>query len=179
MPGSRPRERSEGRDELVAIAEVARPHGVRGELRLKLYNEASNVLLSKPGVLLELDDGARRPAAIATARRVNRGLLVELVGVADRDAADALRGARVLVRRDALPPLDEGEFYACDVEGARVLLGGEEVGRVTSLEEYPTCAALVVAGPTGKFEVPLVDAYVASVDVAKGVVELVTLEGLR
>ena len=60
---------------------------------------------------------------------------MRLAGVDDRDAAEALRGAEVCVRaRRASPPLDEGEFYACDLEGARVVLAsGEDVGRVSGI----------------------------------------------
>ncbi len=72
-----------------------------------------------------------------------------------------------------------GEFYACDLEGAKVLLAGEEIGRVKSIQEYPTCDVLVVEREAkSSLEVPLVDAYVASVDTGAGVVELVTIEGL-
>jgi 16S rRNA processing protein RimM len=85
----------------------------------------------------------------------------------------------VIVGREQLSPLEDGEFYACDLEGAKVLLGGEEIGRVKSIQEYPTCDAIVVEREAkGTLEIPLVDAYVASVDTAAGVVELVTIDGL-
>src|SRR5580698_1587005 len=131
----------------VAVAEVARPHGVRGELRLKVYNPDSDLLTRRAGaaVRLRLPDGSERDVAVLHAREANKALLVRLAGVDDRDAAEALRGAEVCVPRDAFPPLAEGEFYACDLEGARaVLRSGEEVGRVTGLVSYPTCDALVV-----------------------------------
>ena len=164
----------------VAVAEVARPHGIRGELRLRMFNEGSDILLGKPSIQLRLADGTVRAASIGSVRRTNKAVLVELRGVIDRDGADALRGARVEVRRDALPPVEEGEFYACDLEGARVFLGEREVGSVKTVIEYPSCDVLVVdRGAEGlALEVPLVEAYVASVDVEGGRVELVTLEGL-
>jgi 16S rRNA processing protein RimM len=164
----------------VPVAEVARPHGVLGELRLKVYNAESDLLLRRPPVTLRLPDGSAREARITAARPVDRAILVRLDGVADRDAAEGLRGAEVCVPRAALPPLDEGEFYACDVEGAAaVLTSGEAVGKVTALTSYPTCDVLVVERPDGtRVEVPLTEAYVASVDPATGVVEIHTLEGL-
>jgi 16S rRNA processing protein RimM len=164
----------------VPVAEIARPHGVVGELRLKLYNEGSDLLARRPPIRLRLPDGAERDARIEGARPMNKGLLVRLAGVADRDAAEALRGALVCVPRDAFPPLDEGEFYACDLPGARVVTSaGEEVGRVERLESYPTCDTLVVAREGGeRLEIPLTEAFVASVDVERQTVEIVTLEGL-
>jgi 16S rRNA processing protein RimM len=164
----------------VALAEVARPHGIAGEIRLKVYNLDSDLLLRRPKVSLHLVDGVVREAAITAAREVDKALLVRLAGVDDRDAVEALRGAILSVARDALPPPEEGEFYAHDVEGAAaVLAGGEPVGRVTGLASYPTCDVLLVERPGGKvLEVPLLPAYIARVDVARGVVEIVTLDGL-
>jgi 16S rRNA processing protein RimM len=165
---------------MVAVAEVARPHGVLGELRLKIYNEGSELLATRPRIRLLHADGVERDAAFTSVRESNKALLVRLAGVGDRDAAEALRGARVLVARSDFPPLDEGEFYACDIEGARaVLRSGEEVGRVLGIASYPTCDVIVVGRGDGKrIEVPLIEAYVGAVDAAGGVVELVTIEGL-
>ena len=60
-----------------------------------------------------------------------------------------------------------------------MLASGEEVGRVTAVQSYPTCDVLVIdRGVAGSLEVPLVDAYVASVDPERALVELVTIEGL-
>jgi 16S rRNA processing protein RimM len=164
----------------VPVAEIARPHGVRGEIRLQVYNLGSDLLLARPPVQLRFPDGATRDVKIRSARPVNKGILVEIEGVTDRDAAEALRGAEVCVRRDLFPAEEEGEFYACDLEGAKAVLpSGEEVGRVTAVQSYPSCDVLVIdRGKAGPLEVPLVDAYVASVDPERGVVELVTIEGL-
>jgi len=165
---------------LVPLAEVARPHGIAGELRLKVYNLDSDLLLRRPPVLLRLSDGTERQATFSAAREVDKALLVRVVGVDDRNAAEALRGAQVCVPRASLPPPAEGEFYAWDLEGAQaVLTSGETVGRVTELASYPTCDVLIVEREGGqRLEVPLVEAYVARIDADCGVVELVTVEGL-
>ncbi|UQA55907.1 ribosome maturation factor RimM [Polyangium aurulentum] len=174
--------RAEGRSgrRFVPVAEVGRAHGIRGEVRLKLYHEGSELLGQRPTLKLRLPDGTEQPAKIVSARNANKALLARLEGVDDRNAAEALAGAVLLVPRDEFPPLEEGEFYACDLEGARAVLpSGEEVGVVEALASYPTCEVLVIdRGLDGKLEVPLVEAYVASVDVDGRVVQLVTIEGL-
>lgn len=172
----------------VPVAEVARPHGIRGEIRLKLYNEGSELLTeiahgargraAAVPLKLRLPSGEEQPLVITSARSSNKALLVKFDGVVDCNGAEAMRGAVILVPRDAFPPLEEGEFYACDIEGARAMVGGEQVGIVTELHSYPTCDVLVVNRNGTSIEVPLVDTYVASVDVAGGVIELVTIEGL-
>ena len=88
-------------------------------------------------------------------------------------------------RRGDFPPLEEGDFYACVVEGARVVLQGaegeREVGRVRALRTYPSTQVLVVDAADGgrPWEVPLVSEVVRGVDVSAGVVTLSTLAGVE
>jgi 16S rRNA processing protein RimM len=165
----------------VALAEVARPHGIKGEIKLKVYNEDSDLLLGRPPVRLRMPDGAEREVVLRTVRENNKALLVTLEGVTDRDQADALRGALILCAREQFPPLEEGEFYACDLEGAAAVLEGssEPIGRVSEVKSFPSCDVLVIAREGAPaLEVPLVESYVASIDVAGKLVTLHTIEDL-
>jgi 16S rRNA processing protein RimM len=180
---------SEGR--LIAIAEVARPHGVRGELRLKVYNAESDVIARGRKVVLRrppTPGGPKKQAAaapervsITAARPIEGGVLIRLEGVDTREDAEALRGTQLLVDRDELPEAAEGEFYAVDVEGCRAeLVTGDVIGTVKHLVTYPTCDVLVVERLEGggTLEVPLTDAFVDEVDVEAHVVRIKTIEGL-
>src|SRR5271165_2451006 len=147
----------------VPLAEVARPHGVRGELRLRLFNRDSDLLLELDEVLVRLPDGEEHEVSVESARRANDAILMRLFSVDDRDRAEGLRGALICARRRDFPPLEDGEFYACDVEGARVVLAGSEgedreIGRVRALRTYPSTDVLVVDAADGgrPWEVPLV-----------------------
>ena len=146
----------------VPLAEVARPHGVRGELRLKLFNQDSDVLLHMDEVLVRLADGEEHEVSVDGARRADQAILLKLHSVDDRDRADELRGALVCVKRGDFPALGDGEFYACDVLGARVLFGEASIGTVRDLKSYPTVDVLVVRAEDGgkDYEVPLVDGVV-------------------
>jgi 16S rRNA processing protein RimM len=177
------------------LADVMRAHGVRGEVRLRPFRTDSDLLLDVAEVLVRFPaepSRRARPAApppqsealrrVEFARRANDAILMKLEGVDDRDEADGLRGAVVCVRRGDFPDLEDGEFYACDVEGARVIVeGGDELGTVRELQSLPSVELLVVDPKDGgpAFEVPLVDAFVAGVDVEEGVVTLRTTEGLE
>jgi 16S rRNA processing protein RimM len=170
-------------DDWVPLAAVGRPHGVRGEVRVHPFNKDSDLLLQLDEVLVRWDDGPRKgeehEVSIDGARIGNDALLVKLHGVDDRDAAEEVRGAHLLARRRAFPPLEAGEFYACDVEGAEAFdPEGASLGRVRSLTSYPSVDILMIEGPRGRYEVPLVDAYVESVDTAAGRVVIRSLEGL-
>jgi 16S rRNA processing protein RimM len=170
------------REAWVPVAEVARPHGVRGEVRLKLYNGDSDVLLDLEEVLVRLPGGEEHEVSIDAARRADQAILMKLHSIDDRDRADEIRGAVLCVRRGDFPALEAGEFYACDVIGAEVLApDGTGIGRVRELRSYPSVDALIVdAADGGKpWEIPLVEAFVREVDVERGRVSLSTLDGIE
>ncbi|MGH7293619.1 MAG: ribosome maturation factor RimM [Polyangiaceae bacterium] len=166
----------------VPLAEVMRPHGVRGEVRLRLFNRDSDLLLELDEVLVRFADGGEQDVSVDSARRANDAILMKLHAVDDRDRADELRGARVCARRADFPPAEPGEFYACDLEGARVVVeGGDELGTVSELRSYPTLDVLVVKASDGgrAWEVPLVEPVVKAIDVAGGTVTLATRDGVE
>jgi 16S rRNA processing protein RimM len=169
------------RDEWIPLAEIARPHGVRGEVRLKLFNKASDALLGQEEVLVRLPDGEEHEVSVDAARRADDAILMKLFSVDDRDRADELRGALICVRRGDFPPPGEGEFYAVDVIGAEVKLEGARIGAVKEIVTYPTVETIVVAADDAKgdWEVPLNDVYVADVDVPNKVVTLATLDEIE
>lgn len=168
-------------DAWVPLAEIARPHGVRGEVRLKLFNKASDVLLERDEVLLRLADGEEHEVSVERARRADDAVLMKLYSVDDRDRAEELRGALVCVRRRDFPQPEDGEFYTVDVVGAEVRLNGERLGVVTEIMSYPTLEALLVRFDDGKgdWEIPLTETYVGKVDTAARLVELLTLDDLE
>lgn len=168
-------------DAWVPLAEIARPHGVRGELRLRVFNKTSDVLLEQDEVLVRLPDGEEHEVSVERARRADDAILVKLYSVDDRDRAEDLRGALVCVRRRDFPPPEEGEFYTIDILGAEVRVGGARVGEAIEVITYPTLEALVVKADDGKgtWEVPLTEAYVENLDVPGKRVDLRTLDEIE
>lgn len=158
---------------------MVKPHGVRGELKVRPHYAASDSLLFVERVWLALGTDEPRPFKVVSARRANRFALVALDGVPDLDAAERLRGARVLVERAALPELDQDEFYLSDLVGARVEGPSGEIGRVVEVRVHPSVDSLVIEKPDGTLvEQPLGDAWLESVDVEGACVRLSTTDGL-
>jgi 16S rRNA processing protein RimM len=164
----------------VPLAEIARPHGVHGELRLKVFNEDSDLLLGVDEVLVRLAGGEEHEVSVISARRAQGGLLMKLHSVEDRDRAEQLRGAFVCIRRRDFPPVEHGEFYTVDIVGGEARLGGKRFGEVTDIVSYPTVQALVVRSDDGPiWEVPLTATYIESLDSASRSVELKSLDDLE
>lgn len=175
---------------LIDIGRIAKAHGIKGELRVVLHNEESDLLgvgrvvfarsegkvaRTKADAGKASSGGSPKPSApsadlrlrITRVRETTGALIVTFAEVPDRNAAEALHGRTLLVPRDEFPPLEDGEFYACDIEGAAVHgEGGEIVGTVSELVDYPTCSVLRVIRPDGSsVEYPLTAAVIASLDV--------------
>jgi len=165
----------------VPLAEIARPHGVRGEVRLRLFNKTSDTLLDQEEVLVRLPDGEEHEVSVEGARRADDAILMKLYSVDDRDRADELRGAFVCVRRKDFPPAEEGEFYAVDIVGSEVRLNDERVGEVIEIVTYPTTEAMLVKtnDPLGDWEIPLTDTYVTKVDTGAKIVTISSLDDLE
>lgn len=122
-----------GRPRLILVGRVAGPFGVRGELRLTTYTEEPAALLR----YRELKGEEGSPALTLTGGRASKAdeLIARAAEAPDRDAAEALKGLRLYVSRDALPPPDdEDEFYLADLIGLRAeTVGGEPLGRVKAV----------------------------------------------
>ena len=165
----------------VPLAEIARPHGVRGEVRLRLFNKSSETLLEQDEVLVRLPDGEEHEVSVDAARRADEAILMKLHSVDDRDRADELRGSLICIRRRDFPKAEEGEFYAVDVIGCAAMVEGKRIGEITELLSYPSVQTLRIKADSGEgdWEVPLTRGFVESVDTAARVVALVTLEGVE
>jgi 16S rRNA processing protein RimM len=131
----------------ILVGRIHGAFGVRGELKLESLTEPeSNVLRYQPWIVRDAQ-GREREVQGARGRAANRGLVVTLPGVEDRDAAELLRGAEVFVPRSALPPPKPGEFYWVDLEGMRVAnLEGVDFGTVHAVFSNGANDVMVVRG---------------------------------
>ncbi len=119
---------------LVCLGEVLGAHGVRGAVRIKSFAmNVSDIAAYGP---LQSEDGGKRFEL--TVRGVSRGaVLAEIDGIDRREAAAALRGTRLYVRREALPDTAEDDFYHADLIGLSArTASGESYGVVCGIYDY-------------------------------------------
>ena len=155
---------------LVVVGRVVRAHGVRGEVSVDVRTDDPASRFATGAVLLP-DRGARGPLEVAAVRPHQGRLLVSFTGVADRTAAEGLRGVRLRVELpDDAGGDDPDEFYDAQLEGLRAESpDGEEIGTVTSVLHGRAQELLVVRRPDGaEALVPFVAAIVPTVDLAGG-----------
>ena len=133
-----------GAERPIVLAAVAGAHGVKGEIRLKLFAENINSL--KRYKQVQVGDKTLSLKSI----RAGNTVVATFAEITDRSAAEALRGSLVTVSRSTLPPLDPGEYYFADLLGlACVSASGAEIGRVVAVENFGAGDIIEIEHPDG------------------------------
>jgi 16S rRNA processing protein RimM len=130
----------------IALAAVAGAHGVKGEVRLKLFSDSVNSLAAHQSLYV---GGALR--RLLFVRDGGKTAVARFEGVANRSAAEGLRGSLVEIDRAALPPLEEGEYYHSDLVGIPAVdRDGKVIGEVAAVENYGAGDLLEIELEDGK-----------------------------
>ena len=133
-------------DRPVTLAAVAGAHGIKGEVRLKLFAQSAESIARHRQV-----EVGGRALTLTSVRPGGGGAVARFAGVEDRSAAEALRGLVVTVPRSALPPLEEDEYYHADLIGLPCVgPEGEPLGTVAAVENFGAGDILEVEKPDGK-----------------------------
>ena len=166
---------------MVVLGRLARPHSIRGEIRVDYFAE-SPLLLDKP-LLLKAGRQAPRPVTVASWRLWKDQPVIRLQGVDDRNAAEALRGQELLIDAALLPEADPDEPYIRDILDLPVLLSaGRE--RLGTLEDvlFPGPAGQEIwsiRGEDGReILLPAVPEYVDDIDLEAGHIIITPPPGL-
>lgn len=154
----------------VVIGVVARPHGVRGGVRVRATGETLRSCATGQTVRVAVGDAPPQELVIATIGGDAAMPVVTFVGVDDRDAAARLSGGRVLVAQDRLVGGDDETFYRFELVGMAVRYGERSIGVVREVIETPANDVLVVETASGEVLVPFTLDAVPVVDRAERLV---------
>jgi 16S rRNA processing protein RimM len=157
-------------DDLVLVGYVTGAYGVQGWVRIRPYSSDGDALLSAK--TWWLDKPELHDVEMLQSKLHNDEVVAALMGVSGRDAAEALKGATVQVRRSHFPALDNDEFYWVDLIGLAVVNErGEHLGVVGDLMDNGAHPILRVEQPVAEGEkpapellIPFVDQFVKTVD---------------
>lgn len=167
----------------LVVGRIAKAHGITGELVVEVRTDDPDARFTAGKALrLKRPRGGGESTVIIESVRPHTGrLLVRLRGVADRDAAEAMRGSLFVVDTADLPPIeDPDEFYDHQLEGLVVrTVDGETVGTVIEVLHTPGGELLSIRSETDtEILVPFVLDIVPRVSLAEGVIEIDPPEGL-
>lgn len=154
----------------VLVGRIVGLYGVQGWLKIESWTEPRTQIFKYQPWLLEKAPGEVMEVGGINGRPQGKGLVCQLPGVDDRDAAAALVGLDIHVARELLPPPAKGEYYWVDLEGLEVVTTeGVSLGRVSHLFATGANDVVVVRDGTRERLVPFVQGtYVRSVDLSGG-----------
>ncbi|WP_373235780.1 ribosome maturation factor RimM [Cohaesibacter celericrescens] len=164
-------------EDKICIAQIGAAHGIRGEVRIKLFSD-DPASLTQYGPL-QTADGSQR-FKITSARASKTIYVCRIKGVSDRNDVEALNGTLLYVDRDQLPELEEEEFYHSDLIGLEARLDtGDALGSIVAVHDFGAGELLDIAPKRGKgFYVPFTREAVPIIDLTGGFVTVVPPEGL-
>lgn len=163
----------------VTVGRIGRAHGIRGAVVVGVRTDEPELRFAK-GSRLDTDPSRVGPLTVAATRWHSGELLVRFEGISDRDAAEELRGAWLLVDSATIPPPDDpDEFNDADLVGLSVrTLDGTDVGTVEDVL-HPAQDMLVVKAVDGReIMIPFVKSIVPEVDLKAGLLTIDPPEGL-
>jgi 16S rRNA processing protein RimM len=155
----------------VVLGRITAPYGVKGWVRVHPVTAVTeNLLRCRPWWLGH--DALWEERHVLQARVHGAGIVAQLAGCEDRDAASALRGREVAVARDDLPATRENEYYWADLIGLRaVTVEGAELGVVVRILETGANDVLVVRNGRERL-IPFIATVVREIDLTSGVIRL-------
>jgi 16S rRNA processing protein RimM len=161
----------------ILIGWVAGAHGVRGEVRVMPETDYPQRFAQLDQIYLQPKNGPGQLYAVTAARaHTGKGqILLRLDGVTDREEAQSLKGAQLLIRESDMLPLEEGRYWEFQLLGLQVLTEeGRELGEIVNIlrtganDVYETPLALI----------PAIDQIIAAVDLQAGTMTVRWVDGL-
>lgn len=163
----------------LQVARIGKPHGIRGEVTVQVLTDAPEDRFV-PGTGFLVEPSSSGPLTVSSARWNKDILLLAFEGVADRNEAEKLRGAKLFIETAELDEDDDEEgWYEHELVGLEARVGGIVVGKVAALNTMPVQDLLMVATPEGdEILVPFVEEIVPEVNVDEGYILITPPPGL-
>jgi 16S rRNA processing protein RimM len=165
--------------DLFPIGRVVKPHGIKGKIKVAYFGEDINRFPPYREILIEEKAGRARAYEILEATPQPPCLILRLKGIERREEVESLIGKEILVKREALPELEKGEYYWVDILGMIVeTLEGKRIGKVKAIIPTGAHDVYVVEGRRGEIFLPATEEVIQGIDREKGVMKAIRMEGL-
>ena len=161
------------------IGRVVKPHGVKGKVKVEYYGVDLPALSVYREIFIEDEGGRPKAYEVLEALPQPPRLILRLKGIEKIEEAECLTGKEILVNREALLELEEGEYYWADILGIEVeTQEGKRIGKVKEIFPTGSHDIYVVEGKRGEIFLPAIEEVIQSINLEKKVMKVVRMEGL-
>lgn len=166
-------------EELVAIARISKPRGLRGEVAADVLTDFPERFENSQDVIGVLPNGSRLELKIEKFFFQKGRIVLKIAGYDSIESADALRNVEICIPETEAVELGEGEFFdwqliGCDVQ----TIDGEMIGRVREVMRTGGTEILVVQGEAKEYMIPFAAAICTDVDIEGRLIRVDPPEGL-
>lgn len=160
------------KQQYIEAGKIVNTHGVRGEVKIQVWLDSPEFMRRFKTLYID-----SKPVRLISSR-AHKGFLIAMIdGVEDINAAMSLKNKTVYIDR-ADAPLKKGEYFLCDIIGARVVTDkGENVGMLEDILETPASSVYIVRGEE-EHMIPAVPEFILDTDAENGVITVHLIEGM-
>lgn len=164
--------------QLLSTAKIGKTHGVEGFLRIYSLSGEYSHLKKLDSCIVRFPDGSENTLDVESIRIQGDLFLYRFKGYDSPEKARKLSNGIIMIPRQKAPKLEKGEYYVADLYGMDVISEGDRVGVVLSVSDGPQALLLEVERISDKkrFMVPLLDVYIANVDIKNNTLDLLMSE---
>lgn len=160
------------KQQYIEAGRIVNTHGVRGEVKIQVWLDSPEFMRRFKTLYID-----SKPVRLVSARAHKGFLIAQLEGTEDINAAMSLKNRTVYIDR-ADAPLKKGEYFLCDIIGARVETeDGTFVGTLEDILETPASSVYIVRGDA-EHMIPAVPEFILNTDAENGVVTVHLIEGM-
>lgn len=151
----------------ILIGEIATAHGIKGYVKVRSFVEDETLLESDS---VYVDATSDKTISLTLKNALKGDWVAHVKGVDDRNAAELLRGTPLYLDRQALPEIDDGEFYIEDLKGLRVVdAHGHDIGTIINVENFGAGDLLDIKPPSGQsFYISFTDDTIVDINMDDG-----------
>ena len=153
--------------------------GMGGELKVSLNTAHPTHLVSLESIYLNIAESESILYTIDNTKWDGSKFTIKLHGVDDRNTAEALRGARMMIPEDAAYKVGEDEYFIEDLVGMKVVdTTGTDLGKIKEVLNYPAHDVYVISKDDKDILIPAVHEYIQEVNMNTGTIKITLIDGL-
>tara|TARA_B100001989_G_scaffold73274_1_gene50075 strand:- start:513 stop:1022 length:510 start_codon:yes stop_codon:yes gene_type:complete len=165
-------EKLEDTANLIEIGLIVKPHGLKGELKIKLHSPESNLILNIDNIYVD-----NQIFKIDYSKKVSNGILLKFVSKNTRNSIEDLIGKKLFVNKDIIPLAPSGENYYFELIGSKVVYNNVEIGTLIEIVETKANNIYVVKELNGnEILIPKTKSFIKKFNKDKKILEVILPE---
>jgi 16S rRNA processing protein RimM len=163
---------------LIPIGRVVNTHGIKGKMKVEYFGEDLHLFFLYHEIFIENEKGRAEPYEIIETIPQPPRLILRLKGIEKIEEAESLIGREILIKKEALPKLEAGEYYWVDILGMEVeTQEGKRIGNVREIFHTRAHDVYVIRGKRREIFLPATEEVIQDIDLNRGVMKVARMKG--